>query len=311
MCDHRDSIITDYHSADSICTSCGFVLEERMSFSHREMSSISHPPPTPDTRVRGGELQADMTMGRRGHKSERESTLRRQIYDGRGESHALELLIRENILDALATLHMEENSFLCDTAFNIFLELSQLATDRCGNVCHFGGGKIETLTLKRLDSDKSRAFLAFAIWESLNRQGTPKSPHVVSAICRVEPNTILRIEKIFEKGSTYCDLTSFITTECDRIYVPYRKIKLVISLIEHVKYVTFGRKPLVVFIAFLHSITCCLNKDKALPLQYSADRHFTSDYLCNKYNICQKSVEKIVKLIPEFNIVSNVIVFKN
>lgn len=211
-------------------------------------------------------------------------------------------VIRQVVIDTLQWLHLESNSVLIDTAVELYNQASY----------PIGSTKREETKLSSLSAecaslfacDKKREYLAYAIWEALNRQGIPKNPQDIAKICDVQPKCFLKIEKKLGKNSTDCRLSLIAEGACNARAYPYRFIRLMVQLCDAMEGCCFGRNPHTVVAACVDAI---LRRSKCNEfLTISRD-------VCSEFNVTRSTLLAIEKqCIPEFHIRdSSEIVFKS
>lgn len=278
MCNHEKTL-EDVHTGDLICLDCSFVLEERLQSRNAFLSSGS----TNSTNSRTWQA----------------------------------VIVKDAIVDVLAhpCLGLEDNQFICDTAYSIYSELCETS----GPIQRIENRKLPRYYTKLfiITNEQCRSYLAYSIWEALNRQETPKSPHLIARVCDVLPSCILKVEKLYNRSSTNCSLASIVEGECSQMSVPFRITKLVRQISEKVEPLCYGRNPIIVFAGALHALVrknrqdaiCSSNKRGFKEL----DREeFLLLAICKRFATSCSTVKSVEKLVPDFEIdyENNIIVFK-
>lgn len=91
--------------------------------------------------------------------------------------------------------------------------------------------------------NKAPCEMAYAIWETLSRQKTPKSPLLICRICDVDPTSLLKLEKTLNLVPSYCAPSLYVEYACDCLEIPYGIAQLAKKLLEHVENEYFGHMP--------------------------------------------------------------------
>ena len=266
--DHIDFIL-DMHSGDKVCTDCGLVIEDGLS-PEENLCYFSN-----------GDLKKS------------------------AEDHGFELLLRDKILMTCAYLGLDGNALLIETTLNLFMDLFKLRKkDNCSTQSKALSGSVSGLHRQLLEKEQNREYLAYSLWESLNRQGIAIMAYKVAGVCDVLPNSILRVEKKFKLMSTYCSLTEFVETSCNRIGFGFSLTKPVTQLADRIKCSYYGKNKDVVFHACLYKVY------SYKKLNQPEDIDSFVDSVCCAI-IKNEQVREILRTIPDIMILStNDVIFK-
>ena len=217
------------------------------------------------------------------------------------------VILRDKILHACSLLHLDENAGYVECVVNLFKEgyVQQCRRKRRNAT----SASSPPSPLYALTTDESNFLLAFALWEALNRQGTPWSPHAIACMFGIDAQKLLKAEKQFGLGATYCGLLSQVETECNHMLLPYAVTKLVKSVAAKIETSCYGRKPQQIIAACLHSVI--VQHD---GLQAVGDRQrrewLTAKYIQERFAADSKTIKKILNMLPEYTIVDGEIIFK-
>lgn len=267
VCDDKHENTTfDVHTGEEICTTCGLVLDKGIS---------------------PNDVMCYSTI-----LEEKSST---QL--------GFELMLRDKLLDICSILHFDGNALLIDTALHLYLELTKLP------ISEKTGGKAyssSTASLQRqlFDHERNRECLAFCLWESLHRQGIAISAYKIAAVCEVLPSSLLKVEKDYKKSTTFCSLTEYVETCCNRLGFKYCFTKPTTQLANKVKCYFFGKNQDLIFIACLLSIYMHKKRYQAGDIDpYLED-------ICTQHKSRDEVIE-VMKTFPEYIITnSNDLIFK-
>ena len=292
MCDHP-AIVDDHHSGESMCSECGLVVSPDYAFSVNDVDTADTASDPLVVTLQPTDLVA-------------------VIPPEHVPVKATDFMKREFLLDVCAMLHLDANSSLLESALDIYNRLQHINQT--------------SLKLKRSrdyrlrNFEKYKVHLAFALWEALNRQGTPWRPHKIAQAFDVPPSAILNVEKIFETSATYCKIQTIAETECAHLDVPYKIVKLVTNLISEIEPFCYGRTPSIIIAAALLSVL------KHLPENYlfgrlprrsvkgfdnkTLQKIFSPDNIGKHFNVSLRTVKIVMDSLPPYEIINDVIVFK-
>lgn len=183
------------------------------------------------------------------------------------------VLIRENIADVCSSLHLD-GSCLVDNVLHILTEM------------------IRKLKLSKFNifSRKSRCVLAFAIKESLDRQGTPRSSADIANACDVSPNEILKMEKngwSVGINSSYCAPSLHVDFACSQLSLPYKVNDKVKKVMQKVERQLYGHTPQ----TLVASATLFVLKNE------DTDHELTKSKLSNYFSVSSRTIESVCKKI--------------
>jgi len=186
-------------------------------------------------------------------------------------ANAFEFALREQLMDASAILHLD-NRCLIDSAVHLF---QQLRGD-----------------CQRLQAPAQRGKLALALWEALNRQGSPRAPQDIAFICGVEPRRMLLLEKesAHLMQPTYCPPSSYVATICAVLDLPYQVARIIEEVVTKIQDRHLGRKPESVVGAVLMAVCNNANHVEA--------SHIDVKYLCDILQVTPVSLRTIGRLLP-------------
>ena len=252
MCDHS-ACIDDQHSGDVVCTSCGVVVTDHISFPTLSASNYS--------------------MNTRN--------------DEKRLTYVENIVLREKIMNVCSQLHLDENSIFVDCVVNIYQNIFYK---------EFENNEEKSKKKKNLaNSSEQDCLLAFAVWEALNRQGTPWSPHAIAQVFGIDSNQLLKAEKKYNFGSTYCGLVAIIETECQHLLIPFHIVDLIKQLAAEIEPLCYGRKPEIVIVSCILSILLKVQDEKLLET-------FPQNVLLTRYGVDKKSMKKFSNLIPSYDL---------
>ena len=152
--------IDDLHSGDTVCCDCGLVLQERITMGNA-CASLCGPSSPPPPLVRSSSTE---TVA-----SEWESGL---LGDHR--------VVRNEMLETCARLHISD-AYVADNAVDM---MRYLVVNK---------GRMMNLAAKR-------QVFAFALYETLNRMGIPRTPQLIAHSCGISPSALLRVESELNAG---------------------------------------------------------------------------------------------------------------
>lgn len=269
MCDHpRNALIDDYTTGDQICQSCSLVVGIIIpGVAHSANDSFYTPPPICSQR------------------SSSPSPVRESSTRGRELSPASLLYKREIVRDMCATLHVDTSSVV-DTVLHIL--------DSMGESIH-------------LTKASDRPKLAFAIWETMNRQNTPRSPKDVAIACGVSPSSLLQVEKKFTGRSTFCLPHEYVETLCTFLSIPFHVMLLAKKMLLAVQDEFYGRKPETLIAASLIAVKEELEK---IP-SYCESSTASPASICKTLGVRGKTVSAVRSLLPPIYIEIERSTFKN
>ena len=278
MCDHN-TVIEDQHTGDLVCSDCAFVLGPvytAPSSGKRDLtwssSTLMH------------HVTSDKPPGRAMTCTEHLSPP--LSFDCKQEERlyldGAQLRLRETVLDVCGQLHLEQSPCLVDTVCHI---LHQLETQP---------------SMFRLTSEKCRAKLAYALYEALNRQGTPRSPRSIAAYCDVSPKSLLHVEKLFSMQTTYCVPSQYIETACTMLQLPYVVSCISVMLCNYVQDRHYGSIPETLVAA---SIWATVKRIRILEKDESLFPWVTTEAFTALFGITARSLIKVTHLLPEFTVV--------
>jgi hypothetical protein len=277
-CDHPpESVVEDTHTADLICTACAHVVQPDCL---RRPWSASAPKMAPTDTTPTPRPSGSNPACMRAHT----------------------LLLRETVLDVCSLLHLEETTCLVDTVCHILqqqLGVCSSNADEEGADSAISHGRVRGGRGARpeLADDKFRVKLAYAICEALNRQGTPRPPQAVAALCDVPPGSLLRLEKEFNLRPTYCQPEQYVDTVCAMLELPYLVSGIASMLCKHLQDALYGAKPESLVIA---SVLAAVEKVREKGEEGGADfaPHVTLPNLCKLFDVKSKSVLQMKEYMP-------------
>ena len=262
------SVIEDQHTGDFVCTDCAFVVDQVYAagfpVTDKSCQVTSHLPAKP-------------TLLHHVASSMASHTPKKQLYLDGGKLH-----LRETILDVCSQLHLEHSACLVDTVCHI---LNQL------DVC--------SATFS-LTNAKCRAKLAYAMFEALNRQGTPRSPQLIATHCDVTPKSLLHLEKQFTMCTTYCVPSQYIETACTMLELPYVVACVATMLCNHIQDKHYGLVPETLVAG---TILAAVKRFRVLEDNEGLFHTVTTDALTDLFGIKARSITKVIQLLPDFTIV--------
>lgn len=197
--------------------------------------------------------------------------------EGKTNSSTVKLYNREMIRDMCTILHVD-NVFVVDTALHILESMKK------------------PVSLTRV-SDRPK--LAFAIWESLNRQNTPRSPRDIANACHVSPSSMLQVEKDFLERSTFCLPHEYVETVCDFLEVPFNITLLVKEFLFIIEDRFYGRNPETLIAVALITILTKLREDDFYHERIQA---LTDACIYKALTLRRKTMNAIKTLIPPISI---------
>ena len=188
--------------------------------------------------------------------------------------------IREFIIDVCDILQIR-SSFLVNCAISIFFEI---------------GG---TLTFGRC-----RAKLAFAIWEALNRHGTPRSPREIATLCNVSPKSMQRIEKSSQLKCSFIQPIDYVDTIGKFLYMPWPIINIIKLIVLELQDEFASRRP-EIFIAAI--ILKNINNTQALNdlATNECKKIMTPASMSKILGLKWKNVKSFAEKIPKYEIRAN------
>ena len=133
------------------------------------------------------------------------------------------LVLREELIDICSILHLDCSSIV-DTALYIYRQINP-------------SEKFDFF------SKKSRAVLAFSIWEALNRQNAPRTMLEIALLCHVPPKCVLDVESRFPEHVTHPKLACFPCVEemCRTLNRDYHDISAIKEILTKVEGDFYGR----------------------------------------------------------------------
>lgn len=195
-----------------------------------------------------------------------------KIEESNDVDHVKEQATREFIIDVCEILHIR-TTFLVDTAYNIFKQMN-------GRNASF--------------NSHERAKASFAIWEALNRQGTPRCPHSIAKQCSISPKSMLLIEKRYQMDYPITDAVSYVDRICAFLNIPYAVTRMIKEIVKELQTNFQARHPETLITAVL--IKC---------VSMSPDLEFLSldsEKICNELGVKMKTAKSLCKKLPPYRI---------
>ena len=159
--------------------------------------------------------------------------------------------------------------------------------------------------------EKARCELAYAIWEALNRQGTPRPPHQITSICNVPPSSILKMEKIYGVQSSYCNPSHYMDTACCLLNIPFHLARLAKELLSQVEQRYYGRSPEALIAGSILSLVEKI-RGSSMYLHSSSDYldHININMLACQFNTTARTVRAVLRLFPSYRLAGSGARFK-
>ena len=199
------------------------------------------------------------------------------IADDREAPRSAEMLmLREHILDLCSGSHLD-TTCIVDTVVHILTEL----------------GLTPTNALKQKNLPK----LAFAIWESLAREGVPRPPQFVADMCGVSPHSFLEVEKHDRVIGTYCSPSEYAETYCRLLGTSFAYGQLVVRMLKDIESGYYGHKPEVLIAAVMLFVVENFRMAERDPTFLE---HFNIGFLCEHFDIKPRSVRGIRLTTSDF-----------
>lgn len=186
-----------------------------------------------------------------------------------------EIMVREFIMDVCEILQVN-TSFLVDSAFNI---LKNMEIDRENGLSF---------------SISGRAKVAFAIWEALNRQGTPYHPYVIAERCAVPAHYILDIEKKYLKDYPITDTSAYVERICDLMAIPFKITRVLQEIVITLQDRYQGRHPETLIGAVI--VKCIVRSPEHALL------NVTEKSVSKCLGVKIKTIRKLVNELPNYRL---------
>ena len=278
---YYNTSVIDQHSGDIVCSSCGVVMNERIAWD--EVS------PQINSRKTDGEKQrVEKTINDEEEKKTSSS---------HAESSIFEIVLRDRILDITSCLNLSDNSLLISSAYDIYVEVIKLHPKSMKSA----SASSSTL-IRNLNNPLYKSILAFSIWEALNRQNISIKPHKIATQCDVLPGSMLKVEKIFNRSSTYCCYTTYVLNTCDRLGLNYKVTKPTTQLMEMLKTQYYGKDRTALLCACLLRVYDYKKLVNCNDLDIFSKTACDITWLSNYFEISIESIKNKIKLIPKFEI---------
>jgi len=78
--------------------------------------------------------------------------------------------------------------------------------------------------------------IAYALWETLNREKVPQSPKDIAHVCEIKTIKLLEMTKFFYTSTTSCPPESYVSRICELLNVPFKIQKIVTVLLADITY---------------------------------------------------------------------------
>jgi hypothetical protein len=224
-------------------------------------------------------------------------------YDFSWATWAEKMQARETILEILAHLHLDEFTTLAENILELFLKLCDPAKRLpCVRYC---GSSID------LVNQKTRARLAFAILETLNRAGVPRPMRKIADLCSVSPKDLLQIENTCGTTASYAAPHTYMNIVCSvlSLPMPHQFNKLATLLCERVELGHYGMRPEILVAACIWSLLSKLKgsgTDEVYNfIQPSSYVQTKMETICDTFGITERSLKKWLAIIPPYELVFN------
>ena len=193
-----------------------------------------------------------------------------------------DMAVREFIMDICDILQIR-SSYVVECAMTIFINM---------------GGTTPRFTMSH------RPKLAYAIWEALNRHGTPRSPRDIATICEVSPKAMLRMEKKLQAKCSFVQPDQYVQTICSFLLLPWPLIKVVQAIVSEIQEEFAARRPEILIAAIIQRNICktkllkkLASKECILQLKASA--------MSRILGIKWKNVKSLAEKLPLYELRSN------
>ncbi|MCG8669262.1 MAG: hypothetical protein MI867_07590 [Pseudomonadales bacterium] len=211
---------------------------------------------------------------------------------------------RETVLDVLAHLHMESNTVLVDTVLHLLRQLHDPRPPRCAKWekgCTRGTTNPCLCAVHlSLEEDHSRAKLAFAIVEALNRAGTPVAPLKVADLCQVKPRQMLQIENTCWTKTTYVEPHKYVGLVCNMLRLPWHMNVLTAHLCILAEGTqSYCYKPELKVVACVVALTDRLRQQENC---YELFPEVKLPNLCQLFGVTERSIYKWMDALPPFTL---------
>jgi hypothetical protein len=285
--------VDDQHTADLICTECAHVVSGPVGSAARAAAAA-----TAECSPRSSSPAAGSAAPPRRARPTR-------------GLNAATVLLRETVLDVCSLLHLEGSACLVDTAVHILQK-------QLGVVRAQPGRPYTGITRRRrkeeeeeeeeeekkleLSDGKFRIKLAYAIYEALNRQGTPRSPHAIAALCDVPPGKLLRLEKEFNLRPSYCPPSQYVETMCTMLELPFFVSGIATMLCKHLQDYFYGAKNEALVVV---CVLAAVERVRELGFEKGgADfaPHVTQANLCRLFDVRSRSLLRLREYLPGFTL---------
>ena len=195
MC-HHERTIDDVRNGCEVCENCGLVVNDQMfgdqMFMAPPLAMVESP-----ASVEAQPLSVTCSLTN-------------------------EFLIRMELFDALAVVHMD-TSFMIDHIMNNIIRYAELES----TPMHVRE-KLRTLNVK---SKGNRGLLAFITWNTLNQHECPRPPQEIAHLLQTTLPEMQQAERDLNLQPTYCLPSSYVPRICSELQLPYVVTRTVVKAV--------------------------------------------------------------------------------
>lgn len=254
MCSHGQFVVDDTINGCEVCTQCGIILENILSHSHEEPRRGRY-----EQLSRSRSSQSSFLIPSSSSDPSSSSSSSRLSFVSAAATAAdsslnigNEFIIRNELHDALAVLHMD-TSFIVEQVISNIYRFSKMCMANANANANAKEEKEEEEEEKSHQQKKKsifplnpnlaadRGMLAFILWETLNQNDCSRSPQEIAYVLNVCPNEMQKSEKYLRIAPTFCLPSTYVQRLCAEIGLTFRMASVIERAVCEVNH--FMHKP--------------------------------------------------------------------